>query len=283
MTFINWWILITGYVAFYSILHSGKGSGGWFNDENDLSLFLNTMLPFAYYLIFFQKKTILKLLYISALVLCLIAEILSFSRGGFVGLFAVGFSIWFFGKNRLRNGIILFLIVALMGIFAGSEYWSEMSTITETESGTAQSRIQMWKSAWLMFLDNPLGVGGNNFQVRFDEYQTDHFRRGMWGRPAHSLWFTLIPELGIFGSLIYLLLLRANIKDIWFLKRLKTDNDDFRFLHTLSLAIIASLAGYFASGTFLSVLYYPYYWYLTGLIVASVLIAKRLEKSREIR
>jgi hypothetical protein len=280
--FINWWILFTAYVALYSIFHHGKGSGGWFNDENDLSLFLNTMLPFVYYQFFYEKMSVKKLLFIGTIFICLVAEVISFSRGGFLGLLAVVFSIVFFSKNRIKGFALICFFAILMSIFAGTRYWSEIKTISDTKSGTAQTRIQMWKSALTMFMDNPLGVGGNNFQVRFDEYQTAHFKKGMWGRPAHSLWFTLLSELGIFGSLIYLLLLRSNIKDIWYLKRLKTDNDDFRFLNTLSLAIIASLVGYFVSGTFLSVLYYPYYWYITGLIVASVLIAKRLENSKEI-
>ena len=126
-----------------------------------------------------------------------------------------------------------------------------------------------------MFIDNPLGVGGNNFQVRFPEYQSKIFKRGMWGRVAHSLWFTLISELGIFGILIFFMLLYYNVRDIIFLKNFRLDNrEDLKYLNVLSLATFASFAGYFASGTFLSVLYYPHYWYLTAILVASVKIAK---------
>ena len=127
-----------------------------------------------------------------------------------------------------------------------------------------------------MFLDNPFGVGGNNFQARFPEYQSPEFKKGMWGRVAHSLWFTLIPELGLAGIFIYMSLLYYNLKDIFFLKgiSIKTDdNPDLRYLHSLSLAFIASIAGFFASATFLSVLYYPHYWYFTGILVATIKIA----------
>jgi hypothetical protein len=50
---------------------------------------------------------------------------------------------------------------------------------------------------------------------------------------------------------------------------LSTGSDDYRFAYFLSLAFMASLAGFFASGTFLSVLYYPHYWYLTAMIAAT--------------
>ena len=92
---------------------------------------------------------------------------------------------------------------------------------------------------------------------------------------AHSLWFTLISELGVMGIIIYGLLLYYNVRDIFRLKRLQVmDNDETRYIKTLSSAFIASFAGYFVSASFVSVLYYPHYWYLTGIIVAMVKIVQ---------
>jgi O-antigen ligase len=152
-----------------------------------------------------------------------------------------------------------------------------MKTISNTDQGTANERMLSWRAGWDMFIDNPLGVGGNNFQFRFPEYQSEEFARGMWGRVAHSLWFTLIPELGIFGILIYFSLLKYNIKDILYVKKIDPGDDrDLLYLKSISAAMLASLAGYFASGTFLSVLYYPHYWYLSAIIVAMTKISGRL-------
>jgi O-antigen ligase len=177
---------------------------------------------------------------------------------------------------------ILSIIVSILYLTVGDEYISEMKTVTDTEGGTAVSRIESWKAGWRMFLDNPLGVGGNNFQVRFPEYQGEHFQRGMWGRVAHSLWFTLIPELGIIGIWIYFMLLIVNLKNVFFLKSLKdTSNNDIKYLQHVGLAMLASFVGYFASGTFLSVLYYAHYWYLIPILVASNNIAVRLQTSNE--
>jgi hypothetical protein len=139
-----------------------------------------------------------------------------------------------------------------------------------------------WKAGWDMFLDNPLGVGGNNFPMRFPEYQSKEFKKNMWGRAAHSLWFTLIPELGVFGILIYLLLLRYNLKDVLLLKNVNNKEDaDLRYIYLIAISTLASLAGFFASATFLSVLYYPHYWYVTALIVATKRIAANLKADKE--
>ena len=46
-------------------------------------------------------------------------------------------------------------------------------------------------------------------------------------------------------------------------------DSDKKFINYLALAFLASLAGYFSSGTFLSVLYYSHYWYLTAVLIAT--------------
>ena len=106
--------------------------------------------------------------------------------------------------------------------------------------------------------------------IRFLEYPGEALGgRGMWGRAAHSLWFTLLSELGIPGVILYALLLRANWRSLSRLIHLPADEPQQRFAYLLAIAFVAGLAGFFASGTFLSVLYYPHYWVLTALIVAA--------------
>ena len=83
--------------------------------------------------------------------------------------------------------IVIGLAALLMVALASKSYWNEMSTITDLSEGTANARIESWKAAWRIFIDHPLGVGGNNFQVWFDKYQSEYFKRGMWGRVAHSI------------------------------------------------------------------------------------------------
>lgn len=271
-------ICIEVYIAIYAFTHAGYGPGNYFDDENDVALYLNMWLPFCYFLFLVHKSIIKKIVCLTGLIIGLLSIIVSFSRGGFVGLIAMGAVTLLFSKKKT---LFLFIIIILAGLiiqFAGEKYWAEMSTSINTEEGTAKGRIESWKSGWRMFLDNPLGVGGNNFQVRFDEYQTDYFKRGMWGRVAHSLWFTLIPELGVFGFYIYLSLLYYNLKDIFMLKSISFDDRDEnkKYLNYLGRAFIVSFTGYFVSGIFLSVLYYAHYWYLTALLVATTRITNRI-------
>ena len=267
------------YVAGYALAHGGVGSGNYFSDENDLSLYINMYLPFCLFLLLYEKRIIMKLFYLTAGIVGLSSIVISFSRGGFVGLLGVGLVVWLVSPRKIPSLVIILLICGAFYLSAGSAYLNEMETIGNTGDSTASVRIESWKAGWRMFIDNPLGVGGNNYQVRFSEYQGDFFKRSMWGRVAHSLWFTLISELGIPGLLIYFSLLLTNIKDLFFLRQLKPEiDDDVQYLRVFSFSCLASLAGYFASATFISVLYYAHYWYLMAIIVSAVNIAKNLPK-----
>lgn len=274
-------ICIMIYITAYSIVNRGIGSGGYFSDENDLSLYINMWIPFCYYLFLHEKAFMKKSIYAIGFIIGLCCVVISFSRGGFVGLVAMFAVLWYFSHRKLLTLTLVIACAASIFFLGGEAYINEMSTVTDTNEGTAQARINSWKSAFEMFLDNPLGVGGNNFQVRFPEYQGDRFSRGMWGRVSHSLWFTLLPETGILGVIIYLMLLYYNIKDILKFRKInaQSNNSDDSYLYCLSSAMLASLAGFFASATFLSVLYYPHYWYMTAIIVAAANISRLRRES----
>jgi probable O-glycosylation ligase (exosortase A-associated) len=279
---MKWWILMMVYLAVKGILGGGSAGSSFLQDENDFALLMNMMLPFSVFLFFYEQQKKRKMLYMIASLLCIASIIASFSRGGFVGLSLVAFMVWLMSTRKVLllfvAGIMVSIILNLPITHVGTEipdstYWQEMTTITE-DSGkdyNKDSRMELWGSAWEMFKDNPLGVGPQNFSVRLPDYQTEYFGdKNMWGKAAHSIWFTLIPELGIPGILLYFSLMLANVRDIRYLKQLSAkEGDTYQFAYFLSLAFAASLIGYFVSGSFLSALYYPHYWYITAMIVAT--------------
>lgn len=259
------------WISFYAITHNGHGPGNYFTDENDLCLYVNMWLPFCYFLFFHEKRIKARIFYAAGMGVGLLAIVFSFSRGGFIGLISVAACICVISKNKVKGLIILIVLAIGFFLIGDQNYWAEMSTVTNVEDATARARIESWKAGLRMFADNPLGVGGNNFQIRFDEYQGGWFKRGMWGRVAHSLWITLISETGVIGTFIYVMLLYINIADLNRVRKMRQSTPDdpkMAYVKALVPCFFASLAGYFASGTFLSVLYYAHYWYLTGIIVA---------------
>ncbi len=128
-----------------------------------------------------------------------------------------------------------------------------------------------------MFADNPvLGVGQGNFPWRIMEYEDREGYHGRFhgSRPAHSIYFTLLPELGIIGTVIFFLLVKKNFATIRRVRRYA--RDEFKHVNTeqaqyydnIGLGLMGAFVGYFFSGIFLSVLYYPHFWVFLALPLA---------------
>ena len=272
--------LIVFLVCRYALQNGGKGPGGIIRDENDLALFVVSFMPFLFVLFQCESKKLLKIVWLATVIFALATVVASFSRGGFVGLVVMASVYWWFSKKKV---IVTVCVICLGGggyFLAGDDYKKDMGTVTDTEDTTANERLLSWEAGWCMFLDNPLGVGGNNFPRLFNIYQPPEMHRDMWGRQAHSLWFTLIPETGLIGIILYFSIIISNLKGtfkIYFSKkRLLGNEEEEFFFKAISVAIFSSLFAFFASATFISVLYYPIFWYLTAIIVTIQIIHSSL-------
>jgi len=137
----------------------------------------------------------------------------------------------------------------------------------------------LWKVGWAVFKDNlVIGIGQGNFPYRFSEYEkASGFRQGLHGRSmagivAHSVYFTLMPELGLIGTFMFLGMLYYLFRNLAWIRRtaLKTaeGTQKINTIMYLTYGMGGSLLGFLVSGIFISILYYPNFWLLTAFIVA---------------
>jgi O-antigen ligase len=184
------------------------------------------------------------------------------------------------------------LVVALLAVFAlviaPSEYWDEVRSISEegTTKGTGAARIYTWTIGWEIFLDSPIiGVGQGNFPWVFGETEKEvmdddePFRgRSFAGRAAHSIYFTMLPELGIIGSVLIFCMIIYSIKDLHSIIKEcqnKYTLKEYAFkYYNIALALEGSLVAFLVSGAFISTLYYPNLYGLLGFIVSLKYIVK---------
>ncbi len=276
------WCAIMAYIALFSLLHGGRGPGGFLGDENDLALACVTALGFAFFGI--EQFPGRKRWACAALgVLLTVAVVKSFSRGGFVGLVAVGVYCFAVSRHKLRNSLVLLVSVVAFLLFASSEYIEEIKTITDTKEGTAQGRRFLWTTATNMWLDHPvLGVGGNNFQYLAGRYQPrndprfqtpEYLERDWGGTVTHSAYFQALAEQGLVGIALigfigftHFRTLRRLRRDVRHAGRIPSELKRDAELYTNALG--ATMVGYAVSGLFVSVAYYPYFWYFSALSIA---------------
>jgi hypothetical protein len=295
-TLIKTWIATSIYLTMVG--HYNKGSlthgsglqsvGSLFGDENDFALFLNMIIPFAFFLALQAQTISRRLLFLTIAGTLLVGTVTTFSRGGFLGLAVVGFYCLVRSPKKFLSSLVVVLLISLMFQFAPEGYWDDMGTIADEADNpysTGADRMYSWKAAWRMFLDHPIiGVGPANFPWNFENYEPEGgFGGGAGmqgrlhgGRMAHSLYFTLIPELGSIGTILFAGMILSSLNDLRFIrKRLREhpmqrhgNTDTSELFRYLTFGLGGSLGAYLASATFISTLYYPHFWIWMGIVVA---------------
>ena len=282
------WLGVHTVLAVNGMLHQGRGVGGWLGDENDFGMEMNVAIPVAFFMYQGATNKGSKFLYVGLLAVFVMSLIATSSRGGFLGLLAVAAYCWFYSPKKIMSLLLGLCLAGLVLIAAPQEYWDRISSITEDktmEEGTAGQRVFTWGIGWEMFLDNPMfGVGQGNFPWAIGEYMGGRTwqTKSLAGRQAHSLYFTLLPELGlvgvmIFGAMVYVNYRDTSVKNLVLptssgvsARRDEADIQDLQISRATLYgnAILGGMIGYLATSTFISTLYYPTFWIMMALAVA---------------
>jgi hypothetical protein len=232
------------------------------------------MIPFIILSYKFSRNPISKSFYGLGILLTLIVSLLTYSRGGFLGLITVFIVLIAYSKNKVPIIMIGLILAIISSLFIGNDWLVIMSSSTDLNSPTAITRITMWDATWKVFLDNPIGVGTNNIPVLAHEHIPD----GILGRlsytwqdsVAHSFWLTALAEWGFIGFILLLKIIWLNIKDCYRLSRIYIDSYESAYLNLFGVSALASFTGFLVSSSFLTVNYYPHFWYMTSIIWAAI-------------
>ncbi len=287
-TLIFMWLGVHAVLGINGILHHGQGVGGWLGDENDFGMEMNVAVPVAFFMYQASTNQRGKLLYMVLLGLFVMTVVSTSSRGAFLGLLALGTYCWLYSPRKIMSLILGICLIGLVLVAAPQEYWDRISSITDDstmETGTAGQRMFTWGIGWEIFTANPIfGIGQGNFPWTIGEYMGGRTwqTKSLAGRQAHSLYFTLLPELGLVGVVIFGSMIYLNYRDTrvsQFLpavarnfgqrsdKPLVKDEQVVRAT-LFGNAILGGMIGYLTTSAFISTLYYPTFWILMGLAVA---------------
>lgn len=126
-----------------------------------------------------------------------------------------------------------------------------------------------------MFLENPvIGVGAGNFSWAISKFESTYKarlqrgkRRAIAGRAAHSIYFTLLPELGVAGTLAYLMIMIKAVRRARNMLRLPAQTPEDGSMRMIALFVGPAIVGYSVAGVFISVLWYPMLWLLVSLAI----------------
>jgi O-antigen ligase len=290
---IRFWVWIHVPLALYSITHNGIGVGSFLTDENDFALAMNMVIPYALALLLIETGTIRRTCLMLATGILVFGSTATMSRGGFIGLMSVGAMMWIRSTKKLVALAVVLVMSVAVAALAPAKYWKEVASIADADKAgdTGFERLYLWGIAWQMFLDHPvLGVGPGNYQYNNQNYE-DPARvargRHVWGQVAHSLYFTLLPEYGIVGTVLFAAMIIKTVRDRRRVLRggrallqrsdalSDEERDRIRTLMQLAGTMDTSLVALLTTGAFISVLYYPHVWILTAFTTVVSTIAER--------
>src|SRR6185503_19733678 len=182
--------------------------GGIFENPNDLATSLCLLVPMAVALAL-TSVGLARIGYSACAAMLSVAVVLTFSRGGFLGLASVaGVLLW---KLARRNrALSAFGLIATLGVFLAAMptgYSNRITSIFDSESdptGSSQARIELLNRAAAVASGHiVVGVGMGNFHT----YSIREQR-------AHNSFLEISAEVGVAGLIAYLVMIFAPLRSL---------------------------------------------------------------------
>jgi len=286
------WALIFS-IGFYGCLEglkyisSGGGhrihglAGHVLGDRNELALSFNMLLPLMLYMANVTEKRFIRLGLYMAVVICVVAIIGTYSRGGVVALIIVAGYFWLQSSRKLLYACLFALVVGVGSAYIPSEWSSRMDTIEQaTEDNSFLGRILAWKTAVLIANDNLItgaGFKGGQLSTVWHHYEgyrhfndivdTSHMSETGF-KAAHSIYFQVLGDHGYIGLLIFLsILLVGYLKATRLSRYLKKNGKDPKLINLCDM-IRVSIVAYCAGGGAVSLAYFDMLYALFAIIYA---------------
>lgn len=235
-------------------------------DNNYLAMYALMMVPFLIYLRKYSVMPIARLGFAGMAIGTFVGFIAANSRGGLVGLLALGFAA--FVRSRRKAVAGLFGIIGVIGliVFAPTNWTERMETIKTVESDSSfMSRISSWKMNTLVALDRPF-LGGGYSAMEDPRVFRDYLPQfGMLDFipsdvpsvvfAAHSIYFAVLGDLGFIGLFLFLAMLAAAFYNVKRVRMLCSGKPELAWAADLATAFQMALVVYLVSGAALSASY----------------------------
>ena len=243
--------------------------------KNSLAAYLSFIIPINIVLLFAGIRLRTKLLFVSPiLILACILELLTYSRGAWLGL-SVGATLTLYGCiSRVTRRHVLSFFFVCFAIFMGiitvicaSE--SVRDRLVEDDYGSAKVRIPLMINALNMIKENPVfGVGIGNYTSVSQQYDVYQWVSLVFPWPVHNDILLIGAEMGLPALASFLVIMVVLIYHL--AKVAVFSNDDF-----LSFSAYALLGGVVAFGVhhlvaFTYVMLNSAFWSFAGMAYALV-------------
>lgn len=237
--------------------------GNMFENPNDLAVHLGTMIPIALALMFSARGLLRKIPYLACAALLVGATVVTFSRGGFLGMTAAALVLaWKIGRRNRFAVIALMLLAAVsLLVLAPGNYANRLLSIYDSSrdavgSSTARREL-LWRSIYTSLMNPLFGIGMGNFHIV-----------SIREAPSHNSYTQVSAELGMAAMVIYTMFIVTPIRRLRQIERATFAARRGSQFYYLAAGLQASLVSYMVSSFFGSVAFQWYVYYLVGYAIA---------------
>lgn len=240
----------------------GVEIGGMLGNPNDFALHLVTMTPLAIVLGIASGNKAMRYLYFAIAAILIAANMVTFSRGGFIGLIASSAVLaWKIGRgSRLKVALISAVAGVLFVLLAPGNYGFRLLSILVPgldPNGSSDQRKQLLTRSIFVTLRNPWGIGMNNSAVMND-----------FNLQWHNSFTQISSELGVLGLIIYLIFIVSPFRKLAAIERTLFAEGERSWFYFMAIGLQASLVAYLFSSFFVSVAYNWFIYYLVAYAIA---------------
>lgn len=239
----------------------------WFQNSGECGVQMSTLFPVSLFFLLgvrpWWEKWKWRVFVIMLPVSAVISMVASSSRGALIGLAVV--ATWLVAKSRRR--VKAFAVAITLGILVWLIVPAEQKARMQEmgDDGTSISRTTYWADGLEIMSDRPvLGVGYDNWLPYYHAYYDSD------GELPHNIFIEAGAELGYLGLIAFLGLIAATFTLNYRTRQVghNLPSPSGLFFVRMAHGLDAALIGFLASGFFVTVLYYPFFWINLSMTVA---------------
>ena len=248
-----------------------------FGNPNILAEYLVMLIPFALALAWSEKNGWKRLIFLGMTAVMGLTLLLTFSRGGWVGLAA---ALAVVALLKGRRFVLLLIPLALAGVaFMPQVFLERLVTIVSMEDTSNLYRLMVWQEAVGIIQDfwaTGVGLGHQSFMEVYPYYMITRVKTPFH---VHNTYLQFLVETGIVGFTLFVWLLVSIVKKG--IKSLKHARDPF--LRNVTIAALAATVGVMTQGFGEHILYMPkiitLFWLNAAVIFACIALQKKAKNN----
>ena len=247
------------------------GGPGWFQNSGEFGIQMDVFFPLSayFFLALYEHWGLIKRsLFFFMPVSAVVSMIASSSRGALLG--GAGAALWMVAKSKYRvRAFVGMGVVAFVVITSIPEKQLNRFKASGTDN-TSTLRLKYWQDGIKITNDLPLtGVGFANWIPYYHRYYNPK------GQVPHNIFIQASSEIGYPGLLLFVGMIVvtwvSNAQTRRVVRRAKLEG---KFISLMAHALDAALIGYLISGFFVTVLFYPYFWFNLAMTSALFRVAQ---------